>query len=136
MHTAKWRAISLLVLCLAVVACHREAPQSVARAQLASALRDSLGERADPNVAFISDGGPRESHLYLAVDTIAVPGASDSVFERRARDLARFAVRHYGNASTLDSITVATRELQQPGVWRVQHQRAFAIAGLEATSAP
>jgi hypothetical protein len=136
MEKAKWRVVRLFAFCLAAVACHPNAPDSDARARLATVLRDSLGGIADPNVGFISDGGHRESHLYVTFDTSAAPNVSESLFERRARDLARFAVRHYDKASKLDSVTVATRELRQAGVWRVHHRRAFAIASLKEPGAP
>ena len=136
MTQARWRILFVFAFCLAEVACQPEAPDSRALARLTVALRDSLGRAADPNAAFITDGGHRESHLYLTFDTTAVPNASDSVFEDRARDLARFAVSHYERASDLDSITVATRELVQPGAWRVHHRHSFVISGLKVTGAP
>jgi hypothetical protein len=99
-------------------------------------LRDSLGTTTNPKVAFIIDGGRRDSHLYVMFDTAAVGNVSDSVFEQRARILARFAVRHYDKVGELDSVTVATRELVQPGVWRLHHSHAFAITGLNEPNAP
>ena len=54
----------------------------------------------------------------------------------RAREVARLAVRHYDHASTLDSVTVSAREPGQPGVWKVHHRRAFAVAALDETDAP
>ena len=99
-------------------------------------LRDSLGQRGDARVAFIDNGGRRESHLYVMLDTAAIANVSDSAFAIRARAVARFAVRHYDNASALDSVTVSAREQGQPGVWKVHHRRAFAVAGLEGSNAP
>jgi|SRR4051812_22577127 hypothetical protein len=124
-------AVGTYGLCLAAVACRSGGPDAAARARLASDLRDSLGRGTDPTVAFIADGGRPESHLYLAFDTTAAPDASDSSFAVRARDLARFAVRHYADAGKLDSITVATREATQPGAWRIHHKRGFAVANLK-----
>ncbi|MFN2638481.1 MAG: hypothetical protein ABR585_15910, partial [Gemmatimonadaceae bacterium] len=112
------------------------APESEARARLATVLRDSLGRIADPNVAFIVDDGHRDSHLYVMFDTTAAPNVSDSVFQLRARDLARFAMRHYEKAGELDSVTIATRESVQSGVWRIHHTRAFAVANLKEPEAP
>lgn len=117
--------ISLLGL-----ACSPKAPEPEARERLAQVLRDSLGTTTNPNVAFIIDGIRRDSHLYVMFDTTAVGNVSDSGFEHRARDLARFAVRHYDKADKLDSVTVATREGVKPGVWRVHHSQTFAITGL------
>jgi hypothetical protein len=121
---------TLFALFIAAVACHSGDSDADVRARLTDVLRDSLGRTADPNVAFMADGNNRGSHLYVAFDTTAVPNVSDAVFDSRARDLARFAVRHYERASNLDSITVATRERLQPGIWRVHHRRSFAMADL------
>ena len=131
------RAVSCAVVsCLAAVACQPQDATSAARARLASALRDSLGRSSDANVGVINHGSRASSHLYVMLDTAAVPNVSDSAFAIHARAVARFAVRHYDNASTLDSVTVATREPLQPGVWKVHHKRAFAVAGLSDSSAP
>ena len=125
------RAVSCaIVTCFAAVACRPRDATSDARARLASALRDSLGQSSDASVAFIANGGRRDSHLYVMLDTAAVANVSDSAFAIRARELARFAVRHYDNANALDSVTVSVREAGQPGVWNVHHKRAFAVAGL------
>ena len=102
---------------------------------MAAILRDSLGQSSDARVAFIDDGGRRESHLYVMLDTAAVPNVSDSAFAIRARALARFAVRHYDKARALDSVTISARERGQPGVWKVLHKRTFAVAGLDETNA-
>ena len=136
MQELRRRTLCVFASSLAAVACHPRAPDSDARARLAAILRDSLGGSADPNVAFITDGGHRESHLYVTFDTTIVPNVSDSLFGFRARDLARFVVRHYDKLGELDSVTVATRELIQPGAWRVLHSRAFAVAGLSGPDAP
>jgi hypothetical protein len=133
---ARRAVLRAFVFCLAAVACHPKASDSEARTRLARILRDSLGQSSDPNVAFITEGDRRDSHLYVMFDTTAIPNVSDSVFERRARDLARFAVRHYDEASKLDSVTVATRESVQRGVWKIRHSRAFAVAGLNESGAP
>jgi hypothetical protein len=134
MQQAKWPVLYLLALCLPSASCGPKTPG--ARARLTTVLRDSLGEGVKPNVGFLADGGGPGSHLYVTLDTDAVPNESDSLFARRARDLARFAVRHYERAGNLDSVTVAVQEAWQPGVWRVVHSRAFAIASLKEPSAP
>ena len=134
---ANHRPLLAFALCLvAAAACHPRAADADPRTRLIAVLRDSLGEAAHPEVAFIANGGRPESHLYVTLDTSAVPNLPDSLFDGRARDLARFAVRHYEQANSLDSVTVATRELQQPGAWRVHHRRAFAVAGLDDNGAP
>ena len=125
-----------LVFCLAPLACAREGHESEARARLTTVLRDSLGAATDPNVAFIANGGRRDSHLYVMFDTTEVPNVSDSVFELRARDIARFAMRHYEKAGELDSVTVATRESVQPGMWRIHHSSAFGVARLKEQRVP
>lgn len=131
------RAVSCaIVACCSAVACRPSDAASGARERLAAILRDSLGQSSDARVAFIDNGGRRDSHLYVMLDTAAVPNVSDSAFAIRARALARFAVRHYDNARALDSITISAREPGQPGVWKVHHVRAFAVAGLEDSSAP
>lgn len=128
-----WRA---LALCLVAVTCRPKVPDADARTRLITALRDSVGAAVNPDVGFITDGGHRESHLYVTFDTSAAPALSDPLFDERARDLARFALRHYEKVSDLDSVTVATRQLRQPGVWQVQHRRTFAVAGLKEPGAP
>lgn len=133
MQRARWPVMCLLALSFPAAGCHPRTPSSDARERLATVLRDSLGESFKPKVSFLGDGGRPESHLYVTIDTDAVPDESDSVFVRRALDLARFAVRHYERAGNLDSVTVAVEEFWQPGVWRVVHSRAFAIASLDST---
>ena len=98
-----------LGLSLLTLACSPKGPEPEARDRLSQVLRDSMGTTTNPNVAFIIDGGRRDSHLYLIFDTTAVGNVSDSVFEHRARDFAQFAVRHYDKAGELDSVTVAIR---------------------------
>jgi hypothetical protein len=117
-----------LAFSLAAFACDPKGPESEARDRLATDLRDSLGSAADPNVAFITNGAEKDSHLYVMFDTTAFANVSDSIFELRARDLARFAMRHYEKASRLDSVTVAARESVRPDVWRVHHTRTFTSA--------
>lgn len=131
------RAVSCAVLsCFAAVACQPKDGTSAARARLAGALRDSLGRSSDASVAFIDNGGRADSHLYVMLDTAAMPNVSDSVFALRARAVAHFAVRHYDNASALESVTVAAREPMQPGAWKVHHVRAFAVTGLDEAVKP
>jgi hypothetical protein len=127
---------SAIAILLFAPACNPKASESQAREALARVLRDTLGPTTNPNVAFIIDGGRRDSHLYLMFDTTAVPNVSDSLFDLRARNLASFAMRHYDKASQLDSVTVATREALQPGVWRLHHSRAFATASLKEPTVP
>jgi len=123
---------AMCLLCLVALGCHAEAGGVDARTRLAAVLRDSLGAKHDPNVSFLVHGEHQESHLYLTFDTTLVPNVPDSLFGRRARDIAQFSMRHYEKASELDSITVAAREPMQPGAWRVVHSRAFSVASLRA----
>jgi hypothetical protein len=113
------------------IACAKDDHQAEARATLASFLRDSLGTTTDPQVAFIAGGGPRDSHLYVHFDTSAFANASDSAFAARARDVARFALRHYPNPQTLDSVTIGARENVAPGMAKIHHTLAFPVAELE-----
>jgi hypothetical protein len=118
-----------LILCLAFTGCGEKAPEDVARAKLASILRDSLGDAADPQVGFIVNGPPppRYTHLYVHFDTAAFANLSDSAFALRARDVARFAVRHYPQANILDSVTVAARD---SAAW-IRHTLTFPVAQLQ-----
>lgn len=119
-----------LILLLASAGCDAKGPGLRARDRLASILGDSLGAATDPKVALITDGGARESHLYLHFDTTAFANLSDSAFELRAQDVGRFAMRHYENARALDSITVAARESVTPNSARLYHMRTFSVAQL------
>jgi len=115
---------------LAVAACAPKPPAADARAHLTTAFRDSFSVTA-PNVAFLDDSGPAESHLYLLFDTTAAPNLSDSAFTVYARNYAAFAMRHYEDASNLDSVSVATRATVDNGVWQVHHRATFAASGLK-----
>jgi hypothetical protein len=135
MHEVRRLILGAFTLGFMVPACHRNAPDGDARAQLIAVLGDSLGERANPDVSFMQNGGRPESHLYVTFGTSATPNVSDSDFDLRARDLAGFVVRHYAHASELDSISVAAREPMRLGLWRVHHRRAFASADVAASQA-
>ncbi len=129
--TLDYRSLALLsslTLILGAAACEKEGHEAEARARLRSDLRDSLGAATDPEVAFI---GRRGSHLYVHFDTTAFANLSDSAFVVRARDVARFSLRHYQKAQDLDSITVGARENVKPGLARIHHTAAFGIAGLQ-----
>jgi len=129
MHEVRRLMFGACTLGLMVTACHRSAPD--ARAQLIAVLGDSLGGGANPDVGFMRNDARRKSHLYVAFETPPIPSVSDSDFDLRARGVARFVVRHYAHASELDSISVAAREPMRPGLWRVHHRRAFAVADLK-----
>lgn len=126
--------LSFFALCLGATACEKNGPEAEARARLASVLRDSLGAATNPNVAFIVDDGSRDRHLYVLFDTTAFATISDSAFVVRARDIARFSLRHYGKAQALDSITVASRETLTPAEARIHHTATFAIAELRESA--
>ena len=136
MHGSRRLVSCAAIFCLAAAACRPDGPASDARARLASALRDSLGRSSDARVAFITDGGRRESHLYVMLDTAAVPHVSDSAFAIRARSLAGFVMRHYDNARALDSVTISARTPGQPGVWKVHHVRAFGVREIGESVTP
>jgi hypothetical protein len=122
--------VSLFTVCFGAAACEKNGPESEARARLASILRDSLGVATEANVAFIVDGRSRDRHLYVLFDTTAFANLSDSAFVVRARDVARFSLRHYEKAQALDSITVASRETLTLAEARIHHTATFAIAEL------
>jgi hypothetical protein len=113
------------------IACAKDGHEPEARATLASFLRDSMGPSADPQVAFIAGGGPRDSHLYVHFDTSAFANTSDSAFAARARDVARFALRHYPDPQTLDSVTIGARENMGPGIAKIHHTLTFPVAELD-----
>ena len=136
MQSARHLILCACALGTVAIACRPKATGEVDRARLAEALRDSLGRRAHPHVTFMNDGGRQNSHLYLAFDTIVPPTVSNAAFEVRARDLARFALRHYAHAEKLDSITVASREPLQPSIWRIHHLHTFSTARLALASTP
>jgi hypothetical protein len=135
MHEARRLLFAAFALALVVPACHRDSPDGDARAQLIAVLGDSLGEGANPDVSFMRNSGRPHSHLYVMFEMPSIPSISDSAVDIRARGLARFVGRHYAHASELDSISVAAREPMRPGLWRVPHRRAFAIADLTAPEA-
>src|SRR5450759_1044582 len=91
------------------------------RERLASALRDSLGKAADPQVAFQRDS----THLLVELATVAFPTVPEPVLTGQARDIGGFALRHYERANQVDSVTVLYREAVRPGVWHIRHTRTF-----------
>jgi len=122
--------MSLLTILIAGLACDRKAPERDARGKLASMLRDSIGRTTDPKVAFIVHGTALDRNLYVHFDTTAFANLSDSAFVVRAKEIARFSVRHYDKAQNLDSVTVASRETLEPGVARIHHQLTFSMTAL------
>jgi hypothetical protein len=100
---------------------------SNSRERLASVLRDSLGEAADPQVAYQSDS----THLLVELATTAFPTVPDSILTGQARGIGGFALRHYERANQLDSVTVLYREATpHPGIWYIRHTRTFPVASL------
>jgi hypothetical protein len=99
------------------------------RERVASVLRDSLSEAADPQVAYQRDS----THLLVELATAAFPTVSDSILTGQARGIGRLALRHYDNANQLDSVTVLYREAApHPGIWHIRHKRTFPVAELRA----
>jgi hypothetical protein len=97
------------------------------RERLASVLRDSLGEAADPHVAYQRDS----THLLVELATAAFPTVSDSILTGQARGIGGFTLRHYERANQLDSVTVLYREAApHPGIWYVRHTRTFPVASI------
>jgi len=97
------------------------------RERLASILRDSLGEAADPHVAYQRDS----THLLVELATAAFPTVADSILTGQARAIGGLALRHYEKVNQLDSVTVLYREASpRSGVWYIRHERTFPVANL------
>jgi hypothetical protein len=97
------------------------------RERLASTLRDSLGEAADPHVAYQRDS----THLLVELATAAFPTVADSILTSQARGIGGLALRRYEKANQLDSVTVLYREASpQSGIWYIRHERTFPVANL------
>jgi hypothetical protein len=113
----------LLLLTIAAACAGSQKDQS--RDRVASALRDTLGKTADPQVAFVRDS----THLLVQLSGDALPTASDSVTEETRR-IGNFALRHYERANELDSVTILYHRPVRPGVWRILQTRAFPVESL------
>jgi hypothetical protein len=74
------------------------------------------------------------SHLLIQLLTVAFPAVSEDELTRRSRAIARRALRSYGNANQLDSITVLYRERVRDGMWWIRHTRTFAVDSLKDAS--
>lgn len=122
--------LSTLALSLVADACDENNHEDQARARLSSVLGDTLGGSTHPQVSFITGDGHRDTHLQVSFDTTAFANLSDSAFGLRARDVARFALRHYEKAQALDSVTVGAVEMLRPGVERIHNWRTFSTAEL------
>lgn len=109
----------------ALVACWGCTPDGP-RENVASALREKLGEAADPKVGF----QPDSTHLLVHLATVAFPTVPENELTRRARAIASFAFRRYANASDADSVTVLYREAVRPGMWWIRHERTFSAETL------
>jgi hypothetical protein len=96
------------------------------RERLASALKDRVGEAADPQVAFMRDS----THLQVELATVAFRTVPESVLTVQARDIGAFALRHYERANEVDSVTVLYREAVSPGLWYIRHIRTFPVGDL------
>ena len=132
--TARHKGLLLwLVLAAISTGCFGNGPEAEARAHLVDVLRDSAGAATNPQVAFIDDVGdkhPHGQHLYVQLDTSAFSNLPDSAFVLRAQEIARLSMRHYENATNLDSITVVSLESLNPGVARIHHRHTFAVVEL------
>ncbi len=131
-ETVRRAFLCWLTLCLPIAGCGETRPVDRARANLASMLRDSLGESTDPKVDFIAHGSDRDRDLYVHFDTSAFANMADSAFNRRALKIAQFAMRHYALVDGLDSVTVAARDNDA----FIHHTRTFSIAQLREATAP
>ena len=96
------------------------------RERLAAALKDRVGDLADPDVGFMRDS----THLLVNLATVAFRTVPDSVLTVQAKAIGAFALRHYERANELDSITVLYREKVSSGFWYVRHERTFPVGEL------
>ena len=101
---------------------------TTSRERLASALRERVGELADPDVGFMKDS----THLLVNLATVAFRTVPDSVLTVQAKDIGAFALRHYERANELDSVTVLYREKVSPGFWYIRHERTFPVGELRS----
>lgn len=118
--TRQWILLSAIL-----AACGGLTPDNP-RTRLASALRASLGEDADPQVAFQKDS----THLLVELATVAFPTVSEDHLSDEAKHIGGFAFKHYERANELDSVTVLYREKVRSGVWWIRHERTFAVEDL------
>jgi hypothetical protein len=123
--TRQWILVSAFM-----AGCIRLTPDN-SRTRLASVLRASLGEAADPHVAF----GRDSTHLVVELATVAFPTVSESELSDEAKSIGGFAFKHYERANELDSVTVLYREKVRSGVWWIRHERTFAVGELRCCSA-
>jgi hypothetical protein len=100
------------------------------RKNVARALIETVGESADPQIAFRRDS----SHLLIQLLTVAFPTVSEDELTRRSWGIARSALRSYDDANQLDSITVLYRERVRDGMWWIRHTRTFAVDSLKDVS--
>jgi hypothetical protein len=124
------RSILLYATLTLAAGCARRDSVVLDRGRLQSALRDSVGMSADPQVGLISDGGPRGSHLLIQLDTPAFSNLGDPQFVDSARRIARFATRHYTGSQYVDSVTVMARMRVQSGLWKIHHAETFGMREL------
>jgi len=96
------------------------------RERLAAALKDRVGEAADPDVGFMRDS----THLLVNLATVAFRTVPDSALTVQARDIGAFALRHYERADEVDSVTVLYREKVSSGFWWIRHERTFPVGEL------
>lgn len=117
------RRHGLLLLLAVAVAC--TGPGN-SRERLASALKDRLGDAANPDVGFIRDS----THLLVNLATVAFRSVPESALTVQARDIGRFALQHYERANDVDTVTVLYREKVSSGFWYIRHERTFAVGDL------
>jgi hypothetical protein len=122
------KAFRLVTVCSVslCLACN-DAPDIQARGDLASLLRDSVGQAADPQVAFLNNN----NHLLVHLDAKPFTHLSDSAFSAEARRIAQVAMRNYQGKARIDSISVEAREIMVPNqAMRVRESRTFSVAEL------
>jgi hypothetical protein len=99
------------------------------RGRVVRALTESLGEMADPQIAFQRDS----THLLVHLRTAAFPTVSEEALTEQARNVASLALRHFDRARELDSVTVLYREPFRKGVSWIRHRRGFSVDSLLST---
>lgn len=119
-------AYRLTPILFLAVACMRSAKDE-SRERVARALTETLGEAADPQIAFQRDS----SHLLVQLLTVAFPTVSEEALTTQAKNIASSALRHYDKAGQLDSVTVLYREPVRRGMWWIRHTRSFPVDSLQ-----
>ena len=127
MRIVLYPAFVLVLVSLGCVA----APNTPERKEVASVLKERLGDASQPDIGYIRNN----AHLLVNLSTTAFPSLADSILAPRAREIATLALESYKLRKDLDSVTVVFREKAGTGMWWIRYERGFATteAGLNTT---